>query len=186
MWTATVFDTETPGFKQDGIMQLAAVVIDRDFKVIGKFNSLIKPEFYGEVEEGAFAAHGITKERCEAHGIPLTAALGMLSNFIKTTDVAICHNYAYDSRVVSKCLSLLGKDNFLDRKRNFCTMNATTDLCKLPGKYGKHKWPKLQEAHKFLFGEEFESAHDALADVEATVRILQELKRKYPELLSRV
>lgn len=186
MFRATVFDTETPGFNQNGIMQLGAVVLDHNFEVVSTFATLIQPEFYGEVEAGAFSAHGITKERCQDYGIPLKNALAILKNFMDISDVVVAHNYAYDSRVTAKCLELLNKENFLSRRRTFCTMNALTDVCRLPGKHGKYKWPKLQEAHQFMFGQGFEGAHDAMADVMATVRLLRGIKDKYPELLNRV
>ncbi len=41
-----------------------------------------------------------------------------------------------------------------------------------------YKWPKLQETYKFLFGEEFEGAHDAMADVRACARIYFELRNR--------
>jgi DNA polymerase III epsilon subunit-like protein len=41
---------------------------------------------------------------------------------------------------------------------------------KLPGKYGRYKWPKLAELHQVLFGEPFEGAHGALADARACMR----------------
>jgi DNA polymerase III epsilon subunit-like protein len=50
-------------------------------------------------------------------------------------------------------------------------MKATTSICKLPGKYGDYKWPKLQESHLHFFGKEFEGAHDAMADVRACAAV---------------
>jgi DNA polymerase III epsilon subunit-like protein len=41
---------------------------------------------------------------------------------------------------------------------------------KLPGKYGRYKWPKLAELHQVLFGEPFAGAHGALADARACMR----------------
>lgn len=63
------------------------------------------------------------------------------------------------------------------KNRQICTMNESTDLCKIPGPYG-YKWPKLEELHKHLFGKTFDNAHDALADVRATARCLFELRRR--------
>jgi len=47
---------------------------------------------------------------------------------------------------------------------------AMTPICDIPGPYGP-KWPRLQEAHKHVFGKEFDGAHDALADVIACKNI---------------
>lgn len=183
MWTATVFDTETPGFKSPGIMQLAATKLDKDFNIVGRFECYVKPQFYTEVEPGAFNAHGISLEDCDTHGIPLIAALGMLGNFVKTSAVVVCHNTQYDFKVTSTCLGLLGREDFLENKQSFCTMLATMELVNLPGKYGKPKWPKLQETYYHFFNKNFDGAHNAGADVDATVQILQHMKAHYPELL---
>lgn len=182
MFPLTVFDTETPGFAQPGIMQIAAVRIDEKFNILNSFATYIQPELWTEIEPGAFNAHGISREDCEAHGIPLASALAILKCFLSMSQTAVCHNWAYDSKVVSKTLTLLGKEDFLSRQKFFCTMKALTPICQLPGSRG-YKWPKLQEAHQHLFGEGFEDAHDAMADVMATVRVLRGITEKHPELL---
>lgn len=52
-----------------------------------------------------------------------------------------------------------------------CPMLLATDICKLPGKYGSYKWPKVQEAYDFFFGktdyvEEHRGADDAMHEAE--------------------
>ena len=70
----------------------------------------------------------------------------------------------------------LSAESILYKKDHYCTMKETTDLCKLPGRYGNYKWPKLQELHKHLFGENFVGAHDAMFDIKATMRCYYKLK----------
>ena len=55
-------------------------------------------------------------------------------------------------------------------------MQASTNYCGLPGKYG-YKWPNLMELHKKLFGHGFEEAHNAAADINATSKCFWELKK---------
>jgi DNA polymerase III epsilon subunit-like protein len=57
------------------------------------------------------------------------------------------------------------------------SMTSSVDFCKIPGKYG-YKYPQLQELHKELFGVGFDDAHNSAADVEATLKCFQELKRR--------
>jgi len=64
-----------------------------------------------------------------------------------------------------------------NKPQKICTMQSTTDICKLPSQYG-FKWPSLQELHKFLFGCDFEGAHDASDDVTAMAKCFFELKRR--------
>ena len=57
-----------------------------------------------------------------------------------------------------------------------CTMKLSTDYCKIPGRFG-YKWPSLSELHIKLFGEDFEEAHDASVDINATERSFWRLKQ---------
>lgn len=66
-----------------------------------------------------------------------------------------------------------------------CTMQSSVNLCQIPYPSGRKgfKWPKLTELHRFLFERDFENAHTALGDVEATVDCFVELhKRKKIEI----
>ncbi len=64
-----------------------------------------------------------------------------------------------------------------NRKKKLCTMKSSTDYCRLPGPYG-YKWPKLSELHIKLFGENFEEAHDASVDINATEKCFWEMRKK--------
>ncbi len=56
-------------------------------------------------------------------------------------------------------------------------MQAGSDFCHIPGKYG-YKWPKLQELYIKLFGHDFDGAHNAMSDIEATQECFWELRRR--------
>ncbi|MBR3480843.1 MAG: hypothetical protein IKH32_09190 [Prevotella sp.] len=62
------------------------------------------------------------------------------------------------------------------KKRGICTMQSSTDFCRIRGYYG-YKFPKLQELYWKLFGEDFDDAHNAMSDIEATERCFWELKK---------
>ena len=53
-------------------------------------------------------------------------------------------------------------------------MEQTIEFCKLPGNYG-YKFPKLSELYEILFKENFEDAHDATVDINATFRCFYKL-----------
>ena len=75
-------------------------------------------------------------------------------------------------------LARLQKEYEYKPKQVICTMNSTIDFCKLAKRDEKAKWykkPKLAELHKVLFKDYFIGAHDAMVDVEATVRCFVEL-----------
>ena len=69
---------------------------------------------------------------------------------------------------VSKCEYVrLGAPDPFVWKTVKCTMESSTDYCKIPGYYG-YKWPKLDELYVRLFGTHFDDAHNSLADIRAT------------------
>ena len=52
-----------------------------------------------------------------------------------------------------------------------CPMLLSTSICKLPGKRGGYKWPKVEEAYRFFFGktdyvEQHRGADDAMHEAE--------------------
>lgn len=181
----TVFDTETSGFKKNGLCQIAGVSIDRNFQPVNSFNFLVIPEGFDEIEPKAAEITGHTMERCEAQGVPLRLALSILKHSVAKSKFTICHNYGYDSKVVDIGCRTIGEEDFLFRKAHICTMLASMNLVNIPGPHGRPKWPKLQEAYKWAFGETFDNAHDAMADVNATVRLLQFLAEHHPDSIPR-
>lgn len=172
------FDTETTGkcnFKrgpsdpsQPRIVQLAALLCDDAGREDNFLNVIIKPEGWSIPQEAA-GIHGITTERALADGITMADALERFAELIAETDIVIAHNVDFDALVVSSEFIRDGGRFSLPSKR-FCTMKATTHICKLPGMHG-YKWPKLSEAYRHFFGVDLEGAHDALSDVRACARI---------------
>ena len=83
----------------------------------------------------------------------------------------------FDKKIVGAEMIRLGMKDELEKKKSYCTMQSSIDFCKIPGKYG-YKYPKLQELYKKLFGSEFENAHDAMSDIEATEKCFWELRKR--------
>lgn len=173
-----VFDTETTGKvdfglapehpSQPRVCQLAALLCDDDGSPLGRLACLVRPAGW-TIPGEAQAVHGLSTEHCARYGLDLGLALVLLNDLVRVADVIVAHNLEYDDAVLAGECRRLGWDGFAPRKARYCTMRAGTDLCKIPGKYG-FKWPRLQELHRHLFGEDFAGAHDAMADVAACAR----------------
>jgi len=173
------FDTETAGFNGP-ILQLAWILTDEDGDVLESSNELLRHSIEFEINEKALEIHGITKEMCAENGLDATFLLNALLSKMADANKIVAHNLAFDWDMVSKDRTRYNvTDPMPAHEKVFCTMKATTDICKLPNQNGRsgYKWPKLQELHVHLFGDEFDGAHDALADVRATSRCFFELKR---------
>ena len=74
-------------------------------------------------------------------------------------------------------LHKIGNKRRLSPKPKLCTMKSTIKFVAAPASWGGFKFPKLEELHMKLFNENFEGAHDAFNDLNATARCLFELKK---------
>jgi DNA polymerase III epsilon subunit-like protein len=165
------FDTETTGIgKEARIVQIAWIK-----KGITKC-SLIKPEGVWEMHPKAFEAHGITKEKAEAEGRPLLEVMLEVKKAIDESKMIVGHNISFDIDQLGQEFTRCGLP--VQFPNTACTMKGSMYHVNLPGQYGKPKWPTLQELHRHLFHDDFGGAHDAKADIEATMRCYYELRRR--------
>ena len=184
-----IFDTETTGFPQKSlpadhpdqarIVQLACVLLDDKFEERAVFCTLIKPDGW-RIASHVTAVHGITTDDCDTFGVPIKTALAAMMSLAENTELIIAHNIKFDKQMLEIELGCCMMTRYT--LPDYCTMMATTPICKLPGKYDGYKWPKLKEAYEILFpGEKLEGAHDALVDVRACARIFKHLRSPKPE-----
>lgn len=180
------FDTETTGivkFKepinhpsQPRMIQLAAILVDDNDKEIANMDCIIKPDGFSIPAEAA-NIHGITTEIAQEKGIDLKCAITLFSSFLHNATMIIGHNIEFDKFILNKEFTEVIPEfaalNLLDNRAKFCTMHQSTKILKLPYPSGKagYKWPKLSEAYRFAFFEDFTDAHNAMADVRATKRL---------------
>lgn len=182
------FDTETTGTPKDykasafdlnnwpRVIQLGFQLYDNEGVLQSEYLQLIKPEGWVIPNEKFWIDNGFSTEKSEAEGVPILDALNAFVECINKADLMVAHNLNFDYPILAAEM-IRTQIKAERRPEKFCTMLATVDLCQLPGKYG-FKWPKLEELHKFLFGETFDGAHDALADVSATARCYFHLRDK--------
>jgi len=179
------FDTETTGLPKNWkapvtdldnwprLVQLAYLLYDFDGNLIHSYNEIIKPDGF-TIPTEASNVHGITTEIANQRGSEIEEVLELFYNHLKRAKFIVAHNMAYDEKIIGSEFIRLGWGNILDSKEKICTMISTVDLCKIDGPYG-YKWPKLEELHRFLFNHDFDGAHDALADIQATAKCFWEL-----------
>jgi DNA polymerase III epsilon subunit-like protein len=181
-----IFDTETTGFPKSGVdwdsptqarvCQLAWVKTDERFREISCFKALICSDGKWMITEGAYQTHGISQHDCDKYGCGMRLVLPLFMSAIEHSDLVAAHNIMFDIRMMDiECDAFKESKITWEGNKFFCTMQAMTPICKLENKNGRagFKWPKLREAYFHCFGEELKDAHDALADVRATTRILK-------------
>lgn len=114
--------------------------------------------------------HHITDE-ISSKGVPLECALNEFLDDSAKSNLVVCHNYSFDTKMIETALFRLNRTrDFVDFKNipSHCSMMKNIAFCGLRNQYG-YKYPKLQELHVKLFGEEFENCHNSLADCQATL-----------------
>jgi len=176
------FDTETTGVPKDyrapviewpRMVQLAWLMHNEKREVIDSGNLIIKPEGF-KIPKAAADIHGITDEIALEKGTDLKEVLIVFKERLDTAKYIIGHNVSFDRKILRGELIRKEVEYDSSEKIKLCTMMLSTKYCAIPNRSG-FKWPKLQELHKKLFGEEFEGAHDASADIKATARCFWKL-----------
>jgi len=186
-----IFDTETTGLPRNWnapytdtdnwprCVQIAWQLHDENGKVIEHQDYLIKPDGFN-IPFDSERIHGISTELAIEQGVPILEVLEKLNLALKKAKFVIGHNVGFDLNVMGCEFHRYSVETELNKKPvlDTCTED-TADLVKLPGgRGGRFKLPTLTELYQFLFDENFQEAHNATADVEATTRVFLELIRK--------
>ena len=184
---ALVFDTETTGIvvrdsppedpHQPDLVQLGMLLVETDdWSSRARHAMLVQLAEGVSIEEGARKAHGISEEDCQRYGVPLMVAGSLFNQLCLQADVLVAHNIAFDRIIMQTALHRLGgKPDRMEGLRQICTMEESTEILKLPGRYESYKWPSLAEAYRYFTEREIEGAHDALVDSEACLAVFRAL-----------
>lgn len=165
MRNLVAFDTETTGLstKDDFIIQLSAIKFNPEtFETIEERDWYVKPLHKYEISEGAFEAHGLTKEFIESNGIPMNKVAKEFLEFVEDCDFLSYNGNGFDVRIMYKDFKLVGLEFPMDR--DFYD-SYLMDVRMNPRNLGA--------LYKKMTGKELEGAHNALNDVRATIEIFQ-------------
>jgi len=173
-WNAPITDTDN----WPRCIQIAWQLHDAMGNLIEHRDFLIKPDGFN-IPFDAERIHGISTELAQEQGISLEEGLALFNQVLQKTSFVVGQNVSFDINILGCEFHRLGIQNNLTKLPflDTCTEKSAT-LCKLSGgRGGKFKLPTLTELHKHLFAVDFEEAHNATADVEATTRCFLELIR---------
>ena len=182
------FDTETTGLPRNyqapvtdldnwpRMIQIAWILCDATGTRIEENDYIIKPDNF-TIPIEATNVHGISTERAIRDGEELDIVLNQFNDLVTRADYLVAHNISFDKKIVGAEFLRKNIQGEFENKRKLCTMISSTNYCELPGNFGNYKWPKLSELHIILFGEDFDEAHDASVDINATEKCFWEMRR---------
>ena len=194
------FDTETNGLPRDRksltqdtrawphVVQIAWQLWEYSADaatLVNKTTHIIKPDESLAWDQGSAAIHGISRERALAEGAPGISVLDEFKAIASTVNVLVAHNIAFDKPVLRASYYRINPSEDFDwwPGVEYCTMEGSKMLCKLPTRYAKpgdpYKYPKLSELVSYLHGSSDGYAfHSADADVECLRVCFDELVRR--------
>jgi len=186
-----IFDTEYEAKRgtrvgekwcNDIILQISWVVVDvHDASDSGSFFDyyIRRPELESSY---VHRTTGISKKTLDAHGVPLTVVLDEFMKHVRDSERIVGFNCNTDIHHVYNELLRTGRladAQFFRNFRSFCLMKNTKDIVRAVNVNGEVKLPKLTELYAFYFNNAtFANAHNARADVEATLACYREYMRR--------
>lgn len=185
-----IFDTETTGLPKrwnapitdtdnwPRCVQIAWQLHDAMGNLIENDNFLIQPDGFN-IPFDSEQIHGISTDLAQSDGIPIHEGLNRFHTVLQKSKFVVGQNVGFDINIMGCEFHRYGIENNLTELPVLDTCTEKTALmCKIPGgRGGKFKLPTLTELHQHLFGNAFNEAHNATADVEATTRCFLELIR---------
>lgn len=184
-----IFDTETTGLPKNfnapltdsdnwpRMVQIAWQLHDKHGNLLENQDYIIKPEGY-DIPFNAARIHGISTKLASEEGRDLNEVLIEFQEVLKKAEVVAGHNIDFDYKIVGAEFFRKELENTLEKIPSADTMELGTEFCQLGGgKNGRYKSPKLEELYEKLYGEKFDEAHNAAADVNATAQVFFEMMR---------
>ncbi len=184
-----IFDTETTGLPRNWnaplndlenwprVVQIAWQLHGKKGDLLEAKSFLIKPNGFN-IPFKAQDIHGISTELASRDGLELEKVVQEFLNAIKKSRFLIGHNLKFDTNVLGAEFIRAGiNPKLLDLPILDTCTQRTAKVTQIKGRGNAFKIPKLSELHFKLFAKEFEEAHNASADVEASARCFWELVR---------
>ena len=182
------------------IIQLSFIVFNLlEFKIEKTCNYYIRIQDKEKITTMITNLTGITQEKCESEGIPISEAICAFYNEYINVDYVIAHNIHFDKQMIlfeiernhnqimeMGATSICDIFNSLFCKikgiENYCTMYSSIHICNImmesknPCKKPYKKFPKLAELYFFLFHIHPENLHNALVDTLICLRCFLKIK----------
>lgn len=171
------FDTETTGFvstkrkasdpKQAHLVQIACQLVTPDDQLVAQFSTLVACA--APIHPMAEAVHGLSSDHVNRYGAPEDEVVAAFAGMAAQAEIRVAHNLKFDDGAMRVAGERTGVT--MPQNDGVCTMEAIRRSLPSQSK-------NLAACIKYLFDEEMQDHHDAMADTVACRRIYFELKRR--------
>lgn len=171
------FDLETTGLntQTDHIIQIGLVKFNKStYEELGHIMFYIKPESDFSIDPYAQEKHGISKDFVIENGVLLRDVWGEISEFIGDYDILSYNGNSFDVPMLYNNLKRYNLEFDFVSHKYYDSMIVER----------KRIQYKLSETYKRYTGKELEDAHDALADVRATVQVFKHQFEQVPDMFN--
>lgn len=171
------FDLETTGLntQTDHIIQIGLVKFNKStYEELGHIMFYIKPESDFSIDPYAQEKHGISKDFVIENGVLLRDVWGEISEFIGDCDILSYNGNSFDVPMLYNNLKRYNLEFDFVSHKYYDSMIVER----------KRIQYKLSETYKRYTGKELEDAHDALADVRATVQVFKHQFEQVPDMFN--
>jgi len=145
-------------------VSLSAARFSSKGRLIDTFDAMVYPDDF-EISPGSVAIHGITEDMAKSSGRPFIQVFTDFMTFIgPRTKTLVAHNAKFDTNVLRSEMLRHGINLSLIDELNFrCTLELYRERFLKPIRLGV--------LYEDIFGEQFEDAHNSLADCIACGRV---------------
>jgi DNA polymerase III epsilon subunit-like protein len=145
-------------------VSLSAARFSSKGRLIDTFDAMVLPTDFS-ISPGSVAIHGITEDMAKSKGLPFLQVFTDFMTFIgPRTKTIVAHNAKFDVSVLRSEMLRHGIDPSLIDELNFrCTLELYRERFLKPIRLGV--------LYEEIFGEQFENAHNSLADCIACGRV---------------
>jgi DNA polymerase III epsilon subunit-like protein len=158
------------------LIQLAWIITDETGNILKQQNHQVIPQGF-IIQPNVEQLTRISTTQALTQGKLLHLVLHEFISDLQMVDMVVGHNIDFDRHIVGCELYRSQMDYAtMMSKPHVCTMKQSTDYYHI--QTGNDRYPKLMNLYQLLFHESFDNAHNAMADVLATMKCYFELKKR--------
>lgn len=161
----TCIDTETTGLNKntDRIIQLAVSKFDENFNILMEKSWYIKPTGTWKINPDAQAIHNISEELINEQGVSLKSIAPEFLSLIEGTSILTYNGSTFDISFIQREFEREGIETGFENHEFIDGYDIERRL----------NSNKLTDVYRRYYGDNFEDAHDAMADVRATIAVFK-------------